>query len=71
MDKYHYALIFVICLLLGFNYLDNTPTSSLTEFDNNSIVFVWNDTEESIPVDGTPVMLEFTDENTVYIGPIE
>lgn len=38
---------------------------------DNSIQFVWNDDEESIPPDHTPIMLEFTDENTVYIGPYE
>jgi hypothetical protein len=39
--------------------------------DNNDIRFQWNDTEESIPVDGTMIMLQYTDENTVYIGPID
>ena len=38
---------------------------------DNSIQFVWNDDEESIPPDHSLIMLEFTDENTVYIGPIE
>lgn len=36
---------------------------------SNEIVFVWNDDEESIPMDGSLITLEFTDENTVYIGP--
>lgn len=39
--------------------------------DKSGIVFVWNDDEESIPVDGSLITLEFTDENTVYIGPYE
>jgi len=34
-------------------------------------VFIWNDDHESIPVDGTPIMLEFTSNDTVYIGPLE
>lgn len=38
---------------------------------DNSIQFVWNDDEESIPKDGSAILLEFTDENTVYIGPLE
>jgi predicted small secreted protein len=36
---------------------------------NKGIEFVWNDDEESIPVDGSLIRLEFTDEDTVYIGP--
>ena len=39
--------------------------------DKSNIVFVWNDDEESIPVDGSLITLEFTDGNTVYIGPYE
>ena len=38
--------------------------------EDNSIKFVWNDDEESIPVDGSIILLEMTDENTVYIGPV-
>ena len=38
---------------------------------NNGIEFVWNDDEESIPPDGSAIRLEFTDEDTVYIGPME
>jgi hypothetical protein len=38
---------------------------------DNSIQFVWNDDEESIPRDGSAILIEFTDENTVYIGPLE
>lgn len=37
----------------------------------NQIVFIWNDDEESIPVDGSLITLEHTDENTVYIGPYD
>ena len=39
--------------------------------ENNNIQFIWNDDEESIPVDGSLIRLEFTDENNVYIGPAE
>lgn len=41
------------------------------ELPNNGIIFVWNDDEESIPKDGSLIRIEFTDENTVYIGPAE
>lgn len=37
---------------------------------SNEIVFVWNGDEESIPVDGSLIKIEHTDENTVYIGNI-
>jgi len=40
------------------------------EFDN-SIQFIWNDTEDSIPLDGSLITLELTDENNVYIGPYD
>ena len=33
--------------------------------------FVWNDDEESIPTDGSLVRIEFTEGNTIYIGPVE
>ena len=40
-------------------------------FDNP--VFVWNDDLESIPMDNTPVLLQFGSKNsdTLYLGPIE
>ena len=36
-------------------------------------VFIWNDDEESIPMDNTPILLEFGSKNsdTIYIGPLE
>ena len=43
----------------------------LKQAENNDIHFVWNDDEESIPMPGTPIMLEMIDEETVYIGPLE
>jgi hypothetical protein len=39
--------------------------------DDNVIKFIWNDDEESIPAEGSLVKIEFFDENTVYIGPVE
>ena len=40
-------------------------------FDNP--VFIWNDDLESIPMDNTPVLLQFSSKNsdTLYLGPIE
>jgi hypothetical protein len=34
-------------------------------------VFVWNDDEESIPNMGSTVKLEFIENDTIYIGPME
>ena len=50
-------------------YYDENNTIHI-EYDN-SIQFVWNDVEESIPMDGSLITLEFTDENYVYIGPYD
>jgi hypothetical protein len=38
------------------------------EFDN-SIQFIWNDIEESIPSDGDQLINLYTDENTIYLNP--
>lgn len=38
---------------------------------DNSIKFIWNDDEESIPMPGTLVRIEMIDENTVYLQPTE
>ncbi len=34
-------------------------------------VIIWNDDEESIPMDHSAIMLEFTKNDTIYIGPME
>lgn len=41
--------------------------------DFDSPVFIWNDDPESIPMDNTPVLLQFGSKNsdTLYLGPIE
>ncbi len=39
------------------------------DFENP--VFIWNDDLEALPVDGTPIMLEFTSNDTIFIGAIE
>lgn len=63
------TLITVIIGIVTFSF-GFTVAKFLQPIDN-SIKFVWNDDEESIPKDGSPILLEFTDENTVYIGPLE
>jgi hypothetical protein len=34
-------------------------------------VIIWNDDEESIPMDGSKVVIEFTQNDTIYIGSVE
>ncbi len=65
------AIIGFLILVNIFLYRDTQQQLAYYKELNNEINFVWNDDEESIPVDGTPIMLEYTDENTVYIGPLE
>ena len=57
-------VLFLITFALGSMY-------EYSKKEDNSIKFIWNDDEESIPVDGSLIRLEFTDENNVYIGPAE
>lgn len=38
---------------------------------NSKPVFIWNDDMESLPIDSTPIMLEFTSNDTIYLGPLE
>ena len=67
-------LFIVICLQM---FLSGVMVEYLLRYDdihrpeNNNIQFIWNDDEESIPVDGSLIRLEFTDENNVYIGSAE
>ena len=30
--------------------------------------FIWNDDIESLPTDGSPILIEFTSKDTIYIG---
>ncbi len=39
--------------------------------NSDSPVILWNDDPESIPVDGTKVELQFTENDTIYIGNLE
>ena len=50
---------------------DNYVVYDNPNFDNP--VFIWNDDLESIPMDNTPVLLEFSSKNsdTLYLGPLE
>jgi hypothetical protein len=82
MKTNYYPLLLAICsflLLLDlflyreldrqieFNALNNVKEEPL----ENQPVFIWNDDHESIPVDGTQILLEFTSNDTIYIGPLD
>jgi hypothetical protein len=41
------------------------------EFKNQGNTFIWNDDWESIPTDGSLVRIEFTENDTIYIGSAE
>ena len=45
-----------------------TNNPRLDQYEQKS-VFIWNDDEESIPMDGELIRLEFTKGDTIYIGP--
>ena len=59
--------LLVVLLLITFTL--GTLYEHTSSKDDNSIKFIWNDDEESIPVDGSLIRLEFTNKNNVYIGP--
>lgn len=44
--------------------------NDLKQAENNT-EFVWNDDEESIPADGSLVKVEYSEGNTIYLGPNE
>lgn len=76
MKDFIYCLI--ITLLLVFILSDVLVDSYRQEFntttnciENDCIQIVWNDDEESIPVVGTLVEVEYIDSGYVYIGPVD
>lgn len=75
MKTNFYPLLLVsIVILIITNiilYNDLQKQLALNQETNKGITFIWNDDEESIPVNGSLIQLEFTDENTVYIGPVK
>lgn len=54
---------------ITFNAVNNVKEEPLEE----KPIFIWNDDIESLPVDSTPIMLEFssTNHDTIYIGSLE
>jgi hypothetical protein len=70
-------IIFTVQLYIGYTKLEayanaqNALIDKYENVDNNGIKFIWNDDEESIPKDGSLIVIEKTDENLVYIGTLE
>lgn len=62
-----YLAVLLVGFALGLLWGETTKDQE----EDNEIHFVWNDDQESIPQDGEKIVIEFTDENTVYIGTIE
>lgn len=76
MKDFIYCLI--ITLLLVFILSDVLVDSYKQEsnitadcIEDDCIHIVWNDDEESIPVVGTLVEVEYIDSGCVYIGPVD
>lgn len=70
--NYYPLLAILIAFLISLNifmYLDTKEQLALNKMEQP--VFIWNDDLESMPVDGTPVMLQYTEGDTIYLGAIE
>ena len=71
--NYYSILLALLGFSIGLNVclLYEKPICMDKDFDNP--VFIWNDDLESIPMDNTPVLLQFGSKNsdTLYLGPIE
>lgn len=69
---YTLALCLLACSII-LNVCQYRQKENYVNKDFDSPVFIWNDDCESIPMDNTPVLLEFGSKNsdTIYIGPLE
>lgn len=63
--------VLLLIVLFAFIFSLGVMFEHTSSKNANSIKFIWNDVEESIPVDGSLIRLEFTDGNNVYIGPAD
>ena len=71
-NYYLLALSFLACSII-LNVCQYRQNKIYINKDFDNPVFIWNDDLESIPMDNTPVLLEFGSKNsdTLYLGPIE
>lgn len=65
------ALSFFGGVLLTLTIVNVLQMQNDLEQAENTTEFVWNDDEESIPVDGSLVKIEGSEGNTIYLGPNE
>lgn len=64
------SFLFGVYFGTGFKvFNENKKKDNRIKTTDTNIKFIWNDDEESIPKDGSLVLIEFTDEDVVYIGP--
>lgn len=63
-------LIFILLATLT-GYLGGLYVGKSLNTNTNQPVFIWNDDEESIPIDSTPILLEYTSNDTIYLGVLE
>lgn len=60
------SLISNIQLYRGYTNLEDKINNT-----NKGITFIWNDDEESIPIDGSKIQIEYTDKNNIYLKPLD
>ena len=66
-------LLALLCISIATNIYLFTKQKIYVNPNFDNPVFIWNDDLESIPMDNTPVLLQFGSKNsdTLYLGPIE
>ena len=65
-DFTYLTIISLLVLFISVHlYMDEIKQKELNEHRR----FIWNDDEESIPMDGELIRLEFTKDSIIYIGP--
>lgn len=65
--NYLFLLAALLCLSICINIYQSIPEP----VNNTFPTIIWNDDLEGIPVDGSPVLLEFMSNDTIYIGSID
>jgi hypothetical protein len=69
--KTYYSILILITVYFLFNGCITRQAENEPENEPKEFVFVWNDDQESIPEDGSKVVIEFTEGNTIYLGSLE
>lgn len=65
-------VIFILSDVVIDSYTKESNSTNTTDcIEDDCIHIVWNDDEESIPIVGTLVEVEYIDSGYVYIGPID